>query len=374
MQKIMGMKHFILTHLLAISTVAVVAGESRNSDRELIDRVIQWQMANQPNVKHHDLDWTNAVLYKGIAEWAEYTHNESYYRFLIDICEDNAWGFLDRLYHADDLAVAQTYLKLYDRYKAPYMIKNIFARVDSILYNPSVVALHHPDGNTRWSWCDALFMAPPVLIRLSELSGDRKYVDFMHAEFKVTTDSLFNSDYGLFYRDIRYKSRKEENGMPIFWGRGNGWVFGALALIIESLPVDDPELDYYRELYLSMAEAIIKCQDDEGSWHASMLDHNAYPMAENSASSFFVYGLAWGINRGILTGKEYDTALDKGWITLKSYVDAEGKLGSVQPIGASPKLATPDMTEVYGVGAFLMAGSQIMRSTGGVVHYVNSPK
>lgn len=30
-----------------------------------------------------------------------------------------------------------------------------------------------------------------------------------------------------------------------------------------------------------------------------MLDPETYPMPENSASGFFTYGLAWGVNRGI---------------------------------------------------------------------------
>jgi len=33
----------------------------------------------------------------------------------------------------------------------------------------------------------------------------------------------------------------------------------------------------------------------------------------------------------------------------------------VQPIGADPKSVTADMTEVYGVGAFLMAGCQMYK-------------
>ncbi len=42
-------------------------------------------------------------------------------------------------------------------------------------------------------------------------------------------------------------------------------------------------------------------------------------------------------------------------------VSAEGKLGYVQPIGADPRKVTREMTEVYGVGAFLLAGNQIYK-------------
>ena len=34
---------------------------------------------------------------------------------------------------------------------------------------------------------------------------------------------------------------------------------------------------------------------------------------------------------------------------------------NVQPIGADPRKVTREMTEVYGVGAFLLAGNQIYK-------------
>lgn len=70
--------------------------------------------------------------------------------------------------------------------------------------------------------------------------------------------------------------------------------------------------NYYLNIYKEMASSVIKCQDKNGSWHASMLDPESYPSPENSASGFFVYGLGWGINQGILKGKKYKKAAQKG--------------------------------------------------------------
>ena len=91
-----------------------------------------------------------------------------------------------------------------------------------------------------------------------------------------------------------------------------------------------------------------------------MLDPKAYPMPENSASGFFTYGLAWGVNRGLLTDGIYRKAARRGWKALCSHVDSDGRLGYVQPIGGSPASTTREMTEVYGVGAFLLAASEIV--------------
>jgi rhamnogalacturonyl hydrolase YesR len=203
-------------------------------------------------------------------------------------------------------------------------------------------------------------MAPPVYVALYQITGDVRYVDFMNKEYKVTTDSLFDAQASLYYRDIRYKTQQEKNGAKVFWARGNAWVYAGLAMILNDLPKTHPSYSYYKDLYLRMSPAVVASQDKQGSWHPSMLDLDAYPMPDNSASGLFLYGIAWGLNHQMLTGKVYEDAAQKGWKAIKSYVQEDGKLGFVQPIGSSPEIASKDLTEVYGVGAFLMAASQMI--------------
>ena len=50
---------------------------------------------------------------------------------------------------------------------------------------------------------------------------------------------------------------------------------------------------------------------------------------------------------------------------MMGHVTEEGMLSYVQPIGAEPGKAYPDKTEVYGVGAFLSAGSEMYKLYGG---------
>jgi len=70
--------------------------------------------------------------------------------------------------------------------------------------------------------------------------------------------------------------------------------------------------------------------------------------------------LAYGVNAGLLDKEKYLTLVNKAWQALVSAVYADGKLGWVQPVGQDPKVVTSDMTEVYGVGAFLLAGTEMM--------------
>ena len=56
------------------------------------------------------------------------------------------------------------------------------------------------------------------------------------------------------------------------------------------------------------------------------------------------YGLAWGVNHGILKGKVYRKAVEQGWKALCSYVREDGKLEYGQPVAGSPGKITKDMT------------------------------
>ena len=110
-----------------------------------------------------------------------------------------------------------------------------------------------------------------------------------------------------------------------------------------------------------MAAKLVKIQTPEGHWAMSLLGAEFYPTPETSGTGFYTYGLAWGINKGILDREDYEPAVKKGWNSLVSHITEDGMLGYVQPIGAAPGKAWPDKTEVYGTGAFLSAGSEVYK-------------
>jgi rhamnogalacturonyl hydrolase YesR len=246
------------------------------------------------------------------------------------------------------------------------MIKQIRAHLDLMLKNPATGDLEFVNtkeyfSSQRWSWCDALFMGPTVWAKMATVTGKKKYRDFMYQEYKATTDYLYDQDADLYFRDSNYFTRKEANGEKIFWGRGNGWVFAGLPIIIRELPAKYVQKDYFVTIYKEMAAKILSIQSSDGYWHASLLDPASYPNPEMSATAFFVFGLAWGINNGYLDKATYLPAVEKGWRSMVASVWPDGKVGFIQPIGADPKSVTREMTEVYGVGGFLLAGTEITR-------------
>jgi unsaturated rhamnogalacturonyl hydrolase len=342
---------------------------NKNDIKIVLKAVADWQISTPLT---HDLtDWTNGALFAGMIEWASIAGDNSYYEWLRGISDKTGWSYRVRdnplgKYHADDYCIGQLYIELYRKYGDKNMIQPMRNYLDQIIKNPATGDLKFENTDNywstqRWSWCDALFMGPTVWAKMASVTGWRKYLDFMYKEYKATTDYLYDKDEDLYFRDSGYFTKKEANGAKVFWGRGNGWVFAGLPIIIRELPVKYEHKDYFVTVFKKMAQKLLKLQSPDGFWHASLLDPASYPNPEMSATAFFVYGMAWGVNNGYLDKTTYLPAIIKGWKSMVTSVWPNGKVGFIQPIGADPKSVTREMTEVYGVGGFLMAGTEITR-------------
>ena len=321
-----------------------------------------WQLANP---KHNLYDWTNGAFYAGISAAYKTTGDKKLLNAMIEMGEKNEWKPGPRLEHADDHAICQTYIDVYRIKKDQKMIDPFTAQMDKFLTTP-----YQPKGiqKVTWWWCDALFMAPPALVKLSMTTGDKKYMERSDVLFHECYDLLYNKEEHLFARDLGYvikgdaSDRREANGKKIFWSRGNGWVMGGLTLLLGELPKDYKERPFYQKVYVEMAEKIASLQQEDGLWRASLLDPASYPGGEASGSGFYTYALAWGINNGILDKGKYLPVVQKAWKGMNSLIQPDGHVGWCQPIGADPKKNfNAESWEVYGTGAFLLAGSEVIK-------------
>ena len=376
---------YLLTLIIFLIGLPLIGQKIDPSEvKYIMEKVADWQIENHNNLeyraqnkrlsrgKHDVLDWTNGALYVGMSKWASMADSEKYYEWLKGIGEAHDYklhmrnAYYARVFHADDHVVGQTYFHLYRKYKDEKMIKPTINQFDFILFHPSKTKMdwRSPFHQDRWNWCDALFMSPPLWVMVSNFTGDRKYIDFMVKEWKASTNHLFDKEENLYYRDGSYFD-KLDNGTKIFWGRGNGWAFAGLTNVMDELGSKDKHYPYFLNLYKKMAKKLLEIQTPQGHWAMSLLGQKFYPTPETSGSSFNIFGLAWGINNGILDKATYGPPVEKGWNAMVSYVNNDGMLGYVQPIGAEPGVAYPDKTEVYGVGAFLSAGSEIYKLYGG---------
>ncbi len=330
----------------------------------VMQRVADWQLAHPS--QHPTTDWTQGAGAAGMMALAGISGDVKYRDAMLALGETNNWQLGPRMYVADDHCIGQAYAELYFLYRDRKMIAPMRERFDSILAKPSEVrSLDFSQTYTKaiqqWSWCDSLFMGPPAWVRLYAATDDPRYLDFAVSNWWRTTDYLYDKSEHLYFRDSTYFDKREANGKKIFWSRGNGWVMAGLVRVLQYLPMNHPDRPRFEQLFKDMADKILTCQQPDGLWRASLLDPESYPLKETSGSGFYTYALAWGVNQGLLDREKFEPAVRKAWTALVGCVDADGKLTHVQPIGADPKKFNPESTEVYGVGAFLLAGSEVYR-------------
>lgn len=322
-----------------------------------------WQIAH-PN--HAANDWTNGAFYAGVFAAWETTRDPALMDAMMAMGEGIAWKPGKRIDHADEIAISQTYIDLYRITKDRRLMQPTIDQIDTMRTGlPGHEAQVH--GITWW-WCDALFMGPPTLAKLSATLNDPSYLTLNDTLFQETYDRLFNHDEHLFSRDDTYlinaagDGKREANGQRVFWSRGNGWVMGGLVRLLKELPANYPKRAFYLSLYKEMAARVIQLQQRDGLWRSSLLDPDAYPGGEASGSGFYTYALAWGINTGVLDAKTYAPAVRKAWTGMTRLLQPDGHVGWVQPIGQDPRRDfSPESWEVYGTGAFLLAGSEVIK-------------
>lgn len=318
--------------------------------------VADWQLQHAEG--RYNIQWTYAALYDGLLAASKTTGDNRYHDRVVQVAHDNRWELGPRFAHADDEAIGLTYLAFYAEDQKSDELAPTHDGMDKLLARPD-----DPKKNLWW-WCDALYMAPPVLAQLSVATRDRRYLDFMNHEWWTTSASLYDPAEHLYYRDDRFFTMREANGHKVFWSRGNGWVLAGLALVLERMPAGYPDRPKYEEQFKQMASRIAPLQRSDGLWRASLLDPESYPNPEISGSAFFTYAMAWGIDHGLLDRKKYLPVVKKAWQGMLTHVYADGRLGSIQPIGGEPGKFKPSSSYVYGVGAFLLAGSELTHIDG----------
>ena len=335
----------------------------------IIQKVYKAQMNNMPasftrlsgrREKIMPNGWIRSVFFIGVMAIWQVTDDIKYLEAALNWSEDNDWlpGPHPRL--ADDHCAGQIYTELYMVYKDKKMVRPIQKTFDNMIADLK-------PGREEWYWCDALFMAPPVLARLAAATKDQRYLDCMNHLWWDTAELLYDREYDLFFRDRNFiiqpdgTGRREKNGQKIFWSRGNGWVLAGIVRVLQFIPDDYPARPQFIRLFQEMAAAVSRLQHADGLWRTSLLDPEHFPARETSGSALFCYAIAWGINNAILDRETYITVVENAWRGLIDCISPTGRLGWVQlPADGARSVKKNDSME-YGSGAFLLAGSEMMK-------------
>jgi unsaturated rhamnogalacturonyl hydrolase len=252
-----------------------------------------------------------------------------------------------------------------------------FAHKDRAMLEPAIKWLATPDplspaGSKNWymdardtdhaptPYVDSLYGAP-ALAMLAKATGDKRYLAVMNQFFDDVTAALFDESSGLYYRDPSYIGQKSPHGKKILWSRGNGWAFAGMARVLNYLPENDPGREGYLKIFLRMAPELVKRQGADGLWRVNLDDPEQFPNPETSGTGFFCFGLAWGINHGILSRREYLPAVEKAWAGLRRSLSPEGKILWGQLVDSEPHSVTRANTHEYVTGTFMLSGSEVYK-------------
>lgn len=313
--------------------------------------------------------WTRGTYYEGLMQLYYLTQDAKLLKYAVDWGTFHKWqptytGTVPTRI-ADNQCCGQTYLELYQIDPKPERIATMQASIDLMVNSTKV---------NDWWWIDAMHMAMPVFTKFGIIKNDNKYFEKMYDLYDYTKNKakkvgLYNTTDHLWYRDSVYLPPKTSpNGLPVYWSRGNGWVIAALARTLDVMPASAPHRDEYLTVFKEMMAKLITIQRADGFWNVNLGDANDYGGKETSGTVFFTYGLAWGINNGHLDSATYMTQVLKAWNGLvNDALHNDGALGYVQSAGSKPADGQPlsyskmANFEDYGLGGFLLAGSEMYR-------------
>ncbi|MBD5266811.1 MAG: glycoside hydrolase family 88 protein [Bacteroides sp.] len=311
--------------------------------------------------------WTRAIYFEGLMALHSIYPANRYYDYAYQWGETHKWGMRrddTTTRNADNYCCAQTYIDLYNLTPEPKMLTKTKGTMNMLINTPQV---------DDWTWIDAIQMGMPVLAKMSKLTGDPRYDEKAWEMYSWTRNTLagglFNESEGLWWRDKDFvPPYKEPNGKNCYWSRGNGWVVAALVRVLDEIPADAPHRNEYIRDLEAMCDALVKCQRKDGFWNVSLLDESNYGGKELTGTALFVYGMAWGINNGILERGKYLPVVVKAWNAMvKDAVHDNGYLGYVQGTGKEPKDgqpvaydSVPDFDD-FGTGCFLLAGTEVYK-------------
>lgn len=324
--------------------------------------------------------WTRGIFYEGLLniyrenprqDWLKYTSDWGEFHKWISSSDTEA-----KNNNADYQCCGQAYLQMYKMDPQEVRMTHIKMRIDNMIATGRI---------NFWTWIDAIQMSMPVMALLGDITGETSYWEHMYKMYMYTRDSqggskkgggqpLFNTSTGLWYRDYQFDPPyrdKTETDKDCYWSRGNGWVYMALARIMQFTPENEAHRSQYVSDFRAMSRGLLDCQRADGSWNVSLAAPTNFGAAgsegpEMTGTSLFVGGMAWGVRVGLLDRGTYLPAIVRGWESMKAAVHpSTGFVGYLQGTGSKPEdggpityNSVPDF-EDFGYGCWLWGAAEV---------------
>lgn len=324
----------------------------------LVRRVADQWISTHP--ESGDNGWARATFFSGLMAAHRLTGERRYLDYTRSWAKRHAYGIREGVTtrHADNHNAIQAYLDLYDLEPSANKLSAATETLSRMVASSKI---------DDWWWDDALHMAMPPFARIGRLRNDPAYWTKLYQLYNHTkrTRGLYVASSGLWYRDERFLPGKivSPNGKPVLWSRGNGWVAAGHVKTLKALPATQQNVAEYRSTLAQLVGALRPIQRSDGFWNVNLADPQHLPGPETSGTAFFTYATAYAIKTGLVTASGYQAVAARAWNGVAATaVHPNGFLGYVQKVGDRPESSQPvnyNSTADFGVGAFLLAGSEL---------------
>jgi unsaturated rhamnogalacturonyl hydrolase len=327
----------------------------------LMRRVADWGLtASVSETNNLDLNkdkqWRTGVFRTGVMAAYRATKDDKYLKNTIAWGEVNEWK-LEGNGGGDSSCAGQAYCEAFLADPKPENVRYYADTKEH--FERFIINNKNFNGYRTWPWQDSLFMGTPVVALLGKITGNEQYYERLVSGFNDASVYLYNSEHHLWYFKDIVGLKTTPKGNPQFWGRGNGWVMGALTRDLTFMPNDFKRRSELLAYYKDMCAVLAPKQQADGFWRTGLFEPTEFPNPDSSCTTFFVFAMGRGVLEGWLDKETYLPVVRKGWAALVTAVDASGKLGRCQPATNKPGGVGKSGTSPEACGAFLLAGEVI---------------
>lgn len=270
--------------------------------------------------------WYGALRYSEVAD------NKSLFERLVDraakVVYGDEKGLIPVAKHVDNNVFGVVPLEIYSVNKdkrfldlGKYMADEQFKKLTDEEYEmlkPDVKKWY--DQGLSWNsrmWIDDMFMVTMLQVEAYKATQNPVYLDRAGKEMTVYLQNLQTKN-GLFYH---------ADNVPIYWGRGNGWVAAGMTEILDKLPSNSVYYKPIMDSYQKMMKTLLSCQDKKGMWHQIVDDKSAW--AETSCTGMFAYAFIKGVKNKWLDAKIFGPSARKAWIALCGYINKDADVTNI---------------------------------------------
>lgn len=153
------------------------------------------------------------------------------------------------------------------------------------------------------TWIDVAHCISPYMLYAGLAFGNPAYVDFAAEQTIRMYERFLDRSCGLLHQAKGFLEDPESISRD-HWGRGNGWGYFSLTILVRDLPENHKDRSRVEKYYKDLSYALLKYQNHHGVWRQEI--DCEYAWDESSATAFIAFGIGVGLRLGLLEKEVFD--------------------------------------------------------------------